>query len=52
MTAELHGKIGIVTGGTSGIGRDTAVFFPKAGAKVVVVGRLEDGSSNPTRRAF
>src|SRR5882762_2049413 len=41
MTAELHGRIGIVTGGTSGIGRDTAVLFAKAGAKVVVAGRRE-----------
>jgi NAD(P)-dependent dehydrogenase (short-subunit alcohol dehydrogenase family) len=41
MTAELHGKVGIVTGGTSGIGRDTAVLFAKAGAKVVVAGRRE-----------
>ncbi|PYT59876.1 MAG: short chain dehydrogenase [Acidobacteria bacterium] len=41
MTAELHGKIGIVTGGTSGIGRDTAVLFAKTGAKVVVAGRRE-----------
>ena len=41
MTTELHGKVGIVTGGTSGIGRDTAVLFAKAGAKVVVAGRRD-----------
>src|ERR1700689_3408138 len=41
MTAELEGKVGLVTGGTSGIGRDTAVLFAKAGAKVVVAGRRE-----------
>jgi NAD(P)-dependent dehydrogenase (short-subunit alcohol dehydrogenase family) len=41
MTAELRGKIAIVTGGTSGIGRDTAVLFAKEGAKVVVAGRRE-----------
>lgn len=40
-TRELDGKIGIVTGGTSGIGRDAAVLFAKAGAKVVVAGRRE-----------
>jgi NAD(P)-dependent dehydrogenase (short-subunit alcohol dehydrogenase family) len=41
MTTELRGKIGIVTGGTSGIGREAAVLFAKAGAKVVVAGRRE-----------
>jgi NAD(P)-dependent dehydrogenase (short-subunit alcohol dehydrogenase family) len=41
MKAELQGKVGIVTGGTSGIGRETAVLFAKAGAKVVVAGRRE-----------
>jgi NAD(P)-dependent dehydrogenase (short-subunit alcohol dehydrogenase family) len=41
MTTELRGKVTIVTGGTSGIGRDAAVLFAKAGAKVVVAGRRE-----------
>jgi NAD(P)-dependent dehydrogenase (short-subunit alcohol dehydrogenase family) len=41
MTAELKGKVALVTGGTSGIGRDTAVLFAKAGVKVVVTGRRE-----------
>jgi NAD(P)-dependent dehydrogenase (short-subunit alcohol dehydrogenase family) len=41
MTTELEGKVGLVTGGTSGIGRDTAILFAKAGAKVVVAGRRE-----------
>jgi len=41
MTAELEGKVGLVTGGTSGIGRATAVLFAKAGVKVVVAGRRE-----------
>ena len=40
-TRELEGKIAIVTGGTSGIGRDAAVLFAKAGAKVAVAGRRE-----------
>ena len=41
MTTELKDKVAIVTGGTSGIGRDTGVLFAKAGAKVVVAGRRE-----------
>jgi NAD(P)-dependent dehydrogenase (short-subunit alcohol dehydrogenase family) len=41
MIAELEGKVGLVTGGTSGIGREAAVLFAKAGAKVVVAGRRE-----------
>lgn len=37
----LEGKIALVTGGGSGIGRETAVLFAKAGVKVVVAGRRE-----------
>ncbi len=41
MTAELHDKVALITGGTSGIGRDSAILFAKSGAKVVVAGRRE-----------
>lgn len=38
----LEGKVGIITGGGTGIGREAAVLFAKHGAKVVVCGRRED----------
>jgi NAD(P)-dependent dehydrogenase (short-subunit alcohol dehydrogenase family) len=38
----LKDKVALVTGATSGIGREAAILFANEGAKVVVTGRRKD----------
>ena len=42
MSGRLNGKIALVTGSTSGIGKGIALEFARQGANVVVTGRRED----------
>ncbi len=46
---NLSGKIGLVTGGTRGIGAATAIGLAKAGADVALVGRYWDAEATATQ---
>jgi NAD(P)-dependent dehydrogenase (short-subunit alcohol dehydrogenase family) len=50
MTSDhFRGKVVLVTGGTSGIGRETAVAFAAHGAKMIVAGRREEEGAKTVR---
>ncbi|MES2625059.1 MAG: SDR family oxidoreductase [Pseudomonadota bacterium] len=47
---KLQGKVAIITGGDSGIGRATAVHFAKEGADICLAYLSEDEDAEETRR--
>ena len=42
-TADLAGKVALITGGTAGVGLETGLRLARRGARVVVTGRSPEG---------
>lgn len=51
MSLRLSGKVAIITGGSSGIGRDTALLFVKEGADVLITDVNTNGANETVQLA-
>lgn len=49
-SGKLHGKVALITGGDSGIGRAVAILFAKEGADIAVSYLSEHGDAEESRR--
>lgn len=50
-SGKLEGKVALITGGDSGIGRAVAVLFAREGADVAIAYLSEDGDAETTKQA-